>query len=138
MLLRCQILCLPDPLALELEQALLAGKTNVEASLGCRAAQSCALTSGHEDYRNLILGDQLEAAVVPLVEVILRRVEDGRCGILGERLKLVGFGRVGLGWMEGTLGDFVDVVGVEVAQLLVESSFVRCGQLVVEGLRDYD
>jgi hypothetical protein len=36
--------------------------------------------------------------------------------------------------VEGSLGDFVDVVGVEVAQLLVESRLFGCGELLIEGL----
>ena len=36
--------------------------------------------------------------------------------------------------MEGSLCDFVDVVGVEVAQLLEEGRLLGCGELVVEGL----
>jgi hypothetical protein len=68
-----------------------------------------------------------------LVQVILRGVEDGGCGIFGEGLELVLF-RFGFGRVEGAFGDLVDVVWVEVAQLLVEGSLLGGGELVVESL----
>jgi hypothetical protein len=68
-----------------------------------------------------------------LVEVVLRRVKDGGSGILGEGLELSLF-RFGFGGVQGAFGDLVDVVGVEVAQLLVERRFLGGGELVVEGL----
>jgi hypothetical protein len=68
-----------------------------------------------------------------LVEIALRRGEDGGCGIFGEGFELVLSG-FGFGGVEGSLGDFVDVVGVEVAQLLVESRLFGCGELLIEGL----
>ena len=71
--------------------------------------------------------------VVPFVEILLGGREDGGCGILGEGLELVLAG-FGLGGVEGSLGDFIDVVGVEVAQLLVECRLLSCGELVVESL----
>ncbi len=36
--------------------------------------------------------------------------------------------------MEGALGDFVDVVWVEAAELFVEGGFFGSAELVVEGL----
>jgi hypothetical protein len=47
-----------------------------------------------------------------LVEVVLRGVKDGGCGILGEGLELV-LCRFGFGGVEGAFGDLVDVVAVE-------------------------
>ena len=73
------------------------------------------------------------ASLHPLIKVLLRRVEDGRCGILGEGLELV-LGRFALYRVESTFGDLVDVVGVEVAQLLVERGLLSGRKLVVESL----
>jgi hypothetical protein len=36
--------------------------------------------------------------------------------------------------VEGALGDFVDVVGIEVAELLVEGGLFSGRELVIEGL----
>jgi hypothetical protein len=68
-----------------------------------------------------------------LVQVVLRRVENGRCGILGERLELVLF-RFGFSGVQSAFGDLVDVVGVEVAQLLVEGRLLSGGEFIVESL----
>jgi hypothetical protein len=68
-----------------------------------------------------------------LVEVVLRGVKDGGCGILGEGLEL-DLCRFGFGRVEGAFGDLVDVVGVKVAQLFVERRLLSGGELIVEGL----
>lgn len=51
-----------------------------------------------------------------------------------ERFELVGFGGLGLCWVEGAFGDLVDVGRVEVAQLLEEAGFLGGGDLLVECL----
>ena len=71
MLLGRQKLRLLDPLALQLEQALLAGQTNVKAALGSGAAQPCTLTASHQHHGDAVLGDEVETALVPFVEVLL-------------------------------------------------------------------
>jgi len=87
-LLSSQLLGLPDPLSLKLEQRLLAGQADVEAALWRRAAQACALTARHQHYSDLVLRDELQPTAVPFIQVFLLRVEDRRCGILRERLEL--------------------------------------------------
>jgi hypothetical protein len=68
-----------------------------------------------------------------LVEIALGGGEDRRSGILGEWLELV-LGGFGLSGVEGSLGDLVDVVGVEVAQLLVEVGLLGRRELIIESL----
>jgi hypothetical protein len=92
------------------------------------------LTTSHQHNGDLVLGNEVQTAVVPLVEVVLRGVEDGGCGIFGEGLELVLF-RLGFDGVERAFGDLVDVVGVEVAQLPEESSLLSGGESVVESLQ---
>jgi hypothetical protein len=61
----------------------------------------------------------------------LLRVEDRRGSIFGQRLELRFFG-LGFGGVQGSLGDLVDVLGVEAAQLLVKAGLLSCGELVVK------
>jgi hypothetical protein len=91
------------------------------------------LATGHQHNCDLVVGDKLQTAVVPLIEVLLRGVEDRRSRILREGLEFVLSG-FGLRRVKGAFGNLVDVFRVEVAQLLVERSLFGGRKLVVESL----
>lgn len=72
------------------------------------------MAARHKDNGDFVLSDQVQTAAIPFVEILLRGVEDRRCGIFGEGLKFR-LGRLRLGWVQGSVGDLIDVIGVEVA-----------------------
>lgn len=131
-LLGGKLLNLGNSLALDLEKRLVGRQANIVAALGSRAAKSGTLTTSHEDDGNLTLGDEVKTRVVPLVNVIGIGVEDTSGGGFGEGLEDIGL-IAGLGRVQRTVGDLVDVGGIEAGELLVEGSSLGGRQRVVEG-----
>lgn len=105
---------------MELEQRLLAVKADVVATLGRRATKPSTLAASHEHHADLVVRNVLQARLVPFVQVGLVAVDGGGgCGIW-QRLEL---GRLALvlclWWVQGTVGDLVDVLWIDWLQLLV-------------------
>lgn len=91
--LSSEFLDLEDALGLELEERLFGREANVEAAFWRGGAETSSLSTGHEDYRDLVRRDQRESEVVPFLEIGFRGVEDGGGGRVGEGLHDGGLGR---------------------------------------------
>ncbi|KAH6609319.1 hypothetical protein Trco_002665 [Trichoderma cornu-damae] len=126
-----QLLDLADALGLDLEEGLVRGQANVEAALGGRASQPGSLAAGHEHDGHLVAADEVQAGLVPLVDVDRARVEDAGPGRCGQGLEPAG-ALLDLGRVQRSAGDVVDVGRVEAGKLLEEGGFLGRAQRVVE------
>ncbi|KAI6769872.1 hypothetical protein HG530_004501 [Fusarium avenaceum] len=70
------------------------------ATLGSRATKTSSLATSHEDNGDLTLGDEVQAGVVPLGDIIGTGVENASSSRLGKGLEAVGL-IAGLGRVQG-------------------------------------
>ena len=127
-----QLLQLDDALGLDLEERLVTGETDVKAALGGGASETGTLAAGHQHHRNLVVRDQLQTLIVPSLEVFGIGVEDGGGGYFGEGFEGGGGFFLGLGGVEGLVGEFVDAGGVKVGQLVKEEGLLEGLQFIDE------
>jgi hypothetical protein len=85
-LLGGELLDLDDTLGLKLEEGLVGGKSNVEASLGGGRSETGSLSTGHQDNGNLAGTNDVETNVIPELNVGLGGIEDGSGSGGGEGL----------------------------------------------------
>ncbi len=112
-----QLLQLGNTLRLQLEQRLLAQQADIETTLGSRAAEASTLATGHQHHRHIVLGNLLQAGIVPGLQVGGVGVDDGG-GRGGRQGFEGGGGLVGLGRVEGLVGELVDARDVKGRQLV--------------------
>lgn len=65
-----------NALGLNLEKRFVAGKPDIEASLGGRAPQPSPLTASHQDDADLVVGHQLQTLIIPTFDILWVGIED--------------------------------------------------------------
>lgn len=139
-----QPLELADPLGLVFEQSLSTGQLDIVQSLGERRAETGALSTGHEEDGDLVVGNRLQTGVAPL-SFFGSVVKHSRACLLrqGHGLLLDGQGTLdSLVAYKVTVRAFADVVRLsaakDVAVLLGRresfSSCDRCGVDTVDAV----